>query len=204
MLNKSFAPVLSGHKFKRHDKVQVTDKYSRFFGATGNIVASLKGGSTKTDERLYWSESNLNGRCRVKYNTPQEDENYKYSWFWENELSLVQEIKPSVPALKVGDKVRVLHVGRKGQTGTIAAITDRTFQPIRVIFTDFDDPVHYDAIELEIIQKDNNSEQHLYRFLEEGETILPTDKYVPINTTTDGTLKVVSSASRNNYLRKVN
>jgi preprotein translocase subunit YajC len=180
---KSFTPVLAGHKFKRHDKVQVTDKYSRFFGVAG-VVVGIK--------------PNIEA-VRIKYDTPQEDEEYKYSWFWENELDLVQEVKSSVPALKVGDRVR----SRQGLKGKITAIDDTRPFPISVNIDEYLH-VNYSANELELIQEvKENPEEPLYRFLQEGEQIQKGDLYVdPLRSNNVG--KLVPHTLGNHYLRKVN
>jgi hypothetical protein len=55
--------------FERHQKVVVKDKNSRFYGKVGKVIAELP------------------NRRKIQWDTPQETEKYRHSWFWNNELA---------------------------------------------------------------------------------------------------------------------
>jgi hypothetical protein len=80
--------VDSAPKFKQHDPVKICNKDSKFFGVTGRIVGVRV--------------ESLGFVYRVKYDVPQDVEQYKYSWYIESEL------KADVPftgKFKVGQRV---------------------------------------------------------------------------------------------------
>jgi preprotein translocase subunit YajC len=113
----------------------------------------------------------------------------------------VQEVKSSVPVLKVGDRVR----SRQGLKGKITAIDDtRAFSVSVNIDEHLHNPINYSANELELIQEVNKkSEEPLYRVLGEGERVREDDVYVdPVTTSNAG--MIVGSHMTNHYLRKVN
>ena|ERR1017187_686228 len=219
----------------RGHSVKVADKGSRFFGATGKVVAVVK------------------NTCRVKYDTPQEKEGYKYSWFWANEL----ENNVTEPKFKVGQKVRVKVPGScyNDNVAEVIRTPRKNLFSYDVLTTVNGTQLWFKNEELElveesvnpgegyrllnvgeIIQKGDEASREdgrvwfscefaigydvealspgyiyrrkieaetptTYRFLKVGEVVLPTDRYVPINNTTDGTNKLVSF--ENSYLRKV-
>ena len=80
-------------KFKQHDTVKICNKDSKFFGITGRIVGIRF--------------EPLGFVYRVKYDVPQDVEQYKYSWYIESELENVATKPVNVRKFKVGQKVTI-------------------------------------------------------------------------------------------------
>jgi hypothetical protein len=82
--------VDSAPKFKQHDTVKIGNKDSKFFGVTGRIVGIRF--------------EPLGFVYRIKYDVPQDVEQYKYSWYIESELDNIYYDPRNI---KLGQRVKI-------------------------------------------------------------------------------------------------
>src|ERR1039457_3476610 len=140
----------------RGHSVKVADKSSRFFGATGKVVAVVK------------------NTCRVKYDTPQEKEGYKYSWFWANEL----ENNVTEPKFKVGQKVRVKVPSIfNDNIGKIIQVPDKPYLGYDVLINVNGTQLWFRNEELNLVEEEAPIDPgEGYRLLKVGEKIVKGDE----------------------------
>jgi len=131
--------VDSAPKFKQHDTVKICNKDSKFFGVTGRIVGIRF--------------EPLGFVYRIKYDVPQDVEQYKYSWYIESELDNIYYDPRNI---KLGQRVRVNSLAPifKGREGEIAKVDCKAFDYC-VSFGDSSNggPICFNENELDLIEE---------------------------------------------------